>query len=61
MSITPSTRRLIVFSLAFIAFCSIATEITLIVLGYNTSEALLSIASVATGALAGGLLPGEDS
>jgi len=57
--ITPFTRRIIVFSLALIAFWSIIGEVALVVLGYQTSEALLSIASVATGALAGGLLPGD--
>ena len=57
--LTPFTRRMIVFSLAAIAFWSIVGEVVLIVMGFETSEALLSIASVATGALAGGLLPGE--
>jgi hypothetical protein len=58
-NMTPFTRRMIVFSLGALAFWSIVGEVTLVVMGFETSEALLSIASVATGALAGGLLPGE--
>ena len=53
----PLTRQLIVFAIGSIAVVSIASEILLIWLGHETSEALLSIASTATGALAGAMIP----
>ena len=53
----PLTRQLLVFSIGSIAVICIASEIILIWLGHETSEALLSIASTATGALAGAMIP----
>lgn len=58
-SVTPVTRRIIIASLTLITLISILSEIYLVFSGIATSEALLSIASVSTGALAGALLPGE--
>ena len=57
--VTPSTRRLIVVALGTVACLAIVGEIALVVYELPTSEALLAIATGATGALAGAMLPGE--
>ena len=55
--VQPKTRRLIVYSLGGIALSAIGAETAIVLLGYDSSEALLAIVSGATGGLAGALIP----
>ena len=59
--VKPETRQLIVLGLGSIVVIAIGAEIFLAWLGHDTSEALLAVASTATGALAGGLIPQEKA
>ena len=58
--ITPRNRRAIIYALSLISLVAIIAEVLLTVIANETSEALLSIASVGVGALAGAMLPGSD-
>jgi len=58
--ITPRTRRLIIASLAAIALVAIIAEVLIVLLGKSSSEALLTVAATAVGALGGIALPGSD-
>jgi hypothetical protein len=55
----PKTRQQIIWVIGAIVFVAILAEIVLTMFTERTSEALLSIASVGVGALAGALLPNE--
>ena len=58
--ITPKTRRLIIASLAVVALTAIVAEVLIILLGETSSDALLTVAATAVGALGGIALPGRD-
>ena len=58
--ITPQNRRAIIYALSTISLVAIIAEVFLTIIANQTSEALLSIASVGVGALAGAMLPGSD-
>ena len=58
---TPETRQVIIWALGSIVVIAISAEILLMWIGHETSEAILAIASSATGALAGLAVPGEKS
>ena len=55
----PQTRQQIIWVIGTIVLVAIIAEIVLTVFTEQTSEALLAIASVGVGALAGALLPNE--
>ena len=59
-TIRPVSRHILILCLGSIVVLCIGAEIVLVLLAQETSEALLAIASTATGALAGSLLPGSD-
>lgn len=56
-NIEPKTRRIIVVLLGFISIICVALEVLVVLMGRETSDALVSIAAVAVGALAGILIP----
>jgi hypothetical protein len=57
MNIQPDTRRLVVLVLGIIALCCIAAELFLSLNQKETSDALMTLASVCAGALAGLVTP----
>ena len=57
MSIQPGTRRLVIMVLGLIALTCILAEVFLALRGQTTSDALMALASVCAGALAGLVTP----
>lgn len=57
--IEPSTRRWIVAALATIALAALVAEIILAIVESSSSEALLTVAATAVGALGGMAVPGQ--
>jgi len=55
----PGTRRLVVLVLGVISLTCIVAEVTLLMAEKQSSAALLSLASVCAGALAGLVMPHE--
>jgi len=59
MNMSPGTRRLVVLVLGVIAMTCIVAEVILLMSEKQSSAALLSLASVCAGALAGLVMPHE--
>jgi hypothetical protein len=57
---SPGTRRLVVIMLGTIALACIMAEVFLALRGQQTSAALMTLASVCAGALAGLVTPHES-
>jgi hypothetical protein len=58
--IKRATRQALVLMLGSIVVLCIVAEVVLVIMTHETSEALLAIASSATGALAGAMLPSAE-
>ena len=56
----PATRRLIVVVLTLIAVVGVVAEVGLSIFAQQSSEALLSLSSVAVGAIAGMAVPHSE-
>ena len=56
----PATRRLIVVVLTVIAVTGVAAEVGLSIFAQQSSDALLSLSSVAVGAIAGMAIPHSE-
>ena len=59
-SVTPQTRRNIIFALSVIALTGIVAEVIIVLLGNESSEALLTVVATAVGGIAGLAVPGSD-
>ena len=57
MKLAPATRRLIVWSLAFIAFVAVVANVWLTLADKEASEALLTLAAGAVGGISGMAVP----
>ena len=58
--VTPQTRRNIIFALSVIALTGIVAEVIIVLLGNESSEALLTVVATAVGGVAGLAVPGVD-
>jgi len=60
MTVQPGTRRLVVFTLGLVSLACIIAEVMLSLYGKETSDALMSLASVCVGGIAGLVVPRDD-
>lgn len=58
--ISPRTRRIIVWGLVWLATLCILTELSSVVFGHPTSDALMTLAATAVGGLAGLAIPDRN-
>ena len=60
MTVQPGTRRLVVVMLGTVSLACIVAEVILSLYGKETSDALMSLASVCIGGIAGLVVPRDD-